>query len=55
MMVKATPDGKNAKATPFITGFMDKAKTPSGADRRRLLMPDGSLLVSDENMAPSTA
>jgi glucose/arabinose dehydrogenase len=51
MMVKATPDGKNVKVTPFVTGFMDKAKnTYWGRPTDVMLMPDGSVLVSDENM-----
>ena len=51
VMVKATPDGKNAKVTPFMTGFMDPAKnTFWGRPTDVLLMPDGSVLVSDEQM-----
>jgi glucose/arabinose dehydrogenase len=51
VMVKATPDGKNAKVTPFMTGFMDPAKnTFWGRPTDVMLMPDGSLLVSDEQM-----
>ena len=51
VMVKATPDGKNAKVTPFMTGFMDKAKnTFWGRPTDVMLMPDGSVLVSDEQM-----
>ena len=51
MMVKATPDGKNAKVTPFMTGFMDKAQNSFwGRPTDVMLMPDGSVLVSDENM-----
>jgi glucose/arabinose dehydrogenase len=49
LMVKATPDGKNAKVTPFITGFMDKAtNTYWGRPTDVMQMPDGSMLVSDE-------
>jgi glucose/arabinose dehydrogenase len=49
VMVKATPDGKDAKITPFMTGFLDKAKNSfSGRPTDVMLMPDGSLLVSDE-------
>ena len=51
VMVKATPDGKNAKITPFMTGFLDKAKNAFwGRPTDVMLMPDGSLLVSDEQM-----
>jgi len=49
VMVKASPDGKNAKMTPFMTGFLDKAKnTFWGRPTDVMLMPDGSVLVSDE-------
>ena len=49
VMVKATPDGKNAKVTPFMTGFLDKAKNEFwGRPTDVMLMPDGSVLVSDE-------
>ncbi len=51
VMVKATPDGKNAKVTPFVTGFLDKAKNDFwGRPTDVMLMPDGSVLVSDEQM-----
>ena len=50
-LVKATPDGKNAKVTPFVTGFLDKAKNDFwGRPTDVMLMPDGSVLVSDEQM-----
>jgi glucose/arabinose dehydrogenase len=47
--VRASPDGKNAKVTPFMTGFMD-AKTNQfwGRPVDVLMLPDGSMLVSDE-------
>jgi glucose/arabinose dehydrogenase len=47
--VSATPDGKNAKVEPFMTGFLD-AKTNEfwGRPVYVLQMPDGALLVSDE-------
>jgi len=49
VMVKATPDGKNAKIAPFMTGFLDKARNAfSGRPTDVMLMPDGSVLVSDE-------
>ena len=49
--VRATPDGKNAKVTPFMTGFMD-AKSNSFWGRPAYLaqLKDGSLLVSDEQL-----
>ena len=51
VMVKATPDGKNAKVTPFMTGFLDKSKNNFwGRPTDVMLMPDGSVLVSDEQM-----
>jgi glucose/arabinose dehydrogenase len=51
VMVKATPDGKNAKVTPFVTGFLDKGKNEFwGRPTDVMLMPDGSVLVSDEQM-----
>jgi glucose/arabinose dehydrogenase len=44
-----SPDGKNAKVTPFLTGFLDaKADTFWGRPAYLLQMPDGALLVSDE-------
>ncbi len=49
LMVKASPDGRNAKITPFMTGFLDKSKnTFWGRPTDVMLMPDGSVLVSDE-------
>jgi glucose/arabinose dehydrogenase len=49
--VRATPDGKNAKVTPFMTGFMN-AKDQSfwGRPAYLLQMPDGAVLVSDEQL-----
>jgi glucose/arabinose dehydrogenase len=47
--VRATADGKNAKVTPFMTGFLDrKANKFGGRPVDVSQMPDGSLLVSDE-------
>jgi glucose/arabinose dehydrogenase len=47
--VKAGADGKNAKLRPFITGFKDaKANKFWGRPVDVLVMPDGALLVSDE-------
>jgi glucose/arabinose dehydrogenase len=49
--VRANPDGKNAKVTPFMTGFLDKAKNAFwGRPVDVLQMPDGSMLVADEQM-----
>ncbi len=49
LMVTATADGKNAQVKPFLTGFLDKANnTFWGRPVDVLLMPDGSVLVSDE-------
>jgi len=47
--VKATADGKNAKITPFLTGFMDP-KQNNFWGWQLLQMPDGALLVSDERL-----
>jgi glucose/arabinose dehydrogenase len=47
--VKAGADGKGASMTPFLTGFRDDAgKKFLGRPVDVLQMPDGSLLVSDE-------
>lgn len=49
LMVKATPDGKNPQIKPFMTGFMDKATNSYwGRPTDVMLLPDGSVLVSDE-------
>jgi glucose/arabinose dehydrogenase len=49
--VRATADGKNAKVTPFMTGFMDPKENKFwGRPVDVLQLPDGSLLVSDEQM-----
>lgn len=51
VMVKADADGKNAKVTPFVTGFKDDAaNTFWGRPTYMLQMPDGSLLLSDEQL-----
>ena len=51
VMVKAGDDGSNAQVTPFITGFLDE-KTDAFYGRPVYLtqMPDGSMLLSDEQM-----
>jgi len=47
--VRSTPQGKNAKVTPFMTGFMDPKENKFwGRPVDVLQMPDGSMLVSDE-------
>jgi glucose/arabinose dehydrogenase len=47
--VRATAEGKNAKVTPFMTGFMDKKENKFwGRPVDVLQLPDGSLLVADE-------
>jgi glucose/arabinose dehydrogenase len=49
LTVKATADGKNAQVKPFLTGFLDKAKNEFwGRPVDVMLMPDGALLVADE-------
>jgi len=49
VVVRANADGSNAKVTPFITGFADPAaNTFWGRPTYFLQMPDGALLVSDE-------
>jgi glucose/arabinose dehydrogenase len=49
--VRASDDGKNAKITPFLTGFLDeKANSFWGRPAYLLQMPDGALLVSDEQL-----
>ncbi len=49
--VTTDKNGKNPKVTPFLTGFLD-AKTQAFVGRPAYLMqmPDGSMLVSDEQM-----
>jgi glucose/arabinose dehydrogenase len=49
VVVRASADGKGAKITPFMTGFLDqKGNEFWGRPVDVLQMPDGSLLVSDE-------
>ena len=51
VMVRADADGRNAKVTPFITGFMDPATDQMwGRPVYMLQMPDGSMLLSDEQV-----
>ena len=51
VMVKANADGTNAQMTPFVTGFLDE-KTDAfyGLPVYLMQMPDGALLLSDEQM-----
>ena len=47
--VTVEPDGKNAKVTPFLTGFLDPEENKFwGRPTYVLQMPDGALVVSDE-------
>lgn len=47
--VTASADGRNAKVEPFVTGFLDTATDKFwGRPTDVLQMPDGSVLVSDE-------
>lgn len=49
VMVKSDVDGKNSKVEPFLTGFMNEADQSFwGRPAYMLQMPDGALLVSDE-------
>ncbi len=49
--VRTDADGKNARIQPFMTGFLDSAaNTFSGRPTYMLQLPDGSLLVSDEQL-----
>lgn len=50
--VRATTDGKSAKVKPFMTGFLEDPKAGKfwGRPAYLLQMPDGALLVSDEQL-----
>jgi len=49
--VRASADGKKVKVTPFLTGFLDtKDNAFSGRPTYILQMPDGALLISDEQL-----
>lgn len=49
--VRADPDGRNPRVTPFMTGFLDSSTDAfSGRPAYLLQMPDGALLVSDEQL-----
>ena len=50
LKITATPDGKNARITPFLSGFLDETQNEFwGRPVDVMLMPDGSVLVSDEH------
>ena len=49
--VRADADGKNARMTPFMTGFLDSSNDSfSGRPTYFLQLPDGSLLLTDEQL-----
>ena len=49
--VRAGADGSSARVEPFMTGFLNAATQEfSGRPAYLLQMPDGSLLVSDEQL-----
>ena len=49
--VRADADGKNAKITPFMTGFLDSSNDSfSGRPTYFLQLPDGSMLLADEQL-----
>ena len=51
VMIRSNPDGSNARIEPFMTGFMNEADQSFwGRPAYLLQMPDGSMLVSDEQL-----
>lgn len=49
LRVTATADGRNARVTPFVTGFLDTAKNEFwGRPVDVMQLPDGSMLIADE-------
>ena len=48
--VRADADGKNAKVTPFMTGFLGDSNSFTGRPAYITQHTDGSLLVSDEQL-----
>ncbi len=51
VMIRSNPDGSNARVEPFMTGFMNEADQSFwGRPAYLLQMPDGSMLVSDEQL-----
>ena len=51
VIVRPSADNASAKIEPFMTGFLDPATDQiSGRPTYFLQLPDGSLLVSDEQL-----
>ena len=51
LMVRADADGRNPRVSPFVTGFLDeKTDTFWGRPTYMMQMPDGSLLLADEQL-----
>ena len=49
--VRAAADGSNPRITPFMTGFLDSSNDSiSGRPTYFLQLPDGSLLIADEQL-----
>jgi glucose/arabinose dehydrogenase len=50
--VRPSKDGRKATVKPFMTGFLEDPKTAKfwGRPAYLLQMPDGSMLVSDEQL-----
>ena len=50
--VRPAADGKSAKVKPFMTGFLEDPKEAKfwGRPAYLLQMPDGAMLVSDEQL-----
>ncbi|MBC7941377.1 MAG: sorbosone dehydrogenase family protein, partial [Chitinophagaceae bacterium] len=49
--VRTDAQGNNARVEPFMTGFLDSSSDSfSGRPTYMLQLPDGSLLVSDEQL-----
>ncbi len=48
--VTADADGRNAKITPFLTGFLNPDDSFNGRPAYIHQQPDGSLLISDEQL-----
>ncbi|NCX43048.1 MAG: sorbosone dehydrogenase family protein, partial [Betaproteobacteria bacterium] len=48
---RSNADGSNARVEPFMSGFLNEAdQTFWGRPAYLLQMPDGSMLVSDEQL-----
>ena len=48
MRVVVSADGRHAQQTPFVTGWLRPDGSVWGRPADVLLLPDGSLLVSDD-------